>query len=175
MRLDGIKNTAWLDDILLVGSSYTITLDIINRCRSLLESLGFIVKESKSLLIPTQTISHVGFIWNSVNHTVSVPPDKVSSLKDLCSFALSHPISLRFLARIIGIIDSFRFGCPIVPLHYRSLQSDLIKNMGPPTNWESIIVLSSTACSDIEWWFGVRFVPSSCSAVFFLTFTPDGD
>ena len=152
LRLNGIKNSAWLDDILLVGSSYSDTLDIINQSRSLLESLGFIVKQSKSHLIPSQSILHVGFIWDSVKCTVSVPTEKVSALKDICSFALTHPISLRFLARIIGIIDSFRFGCPIVPLHYRSLQSDLIKNSGPPTNWDSKIFLSPLACSDLKWW-----------------------
>ena len=152
LRLKGIRNSAWLDDILLVGSSYSDTLDIICQCRSLLESLGFIVKQSKSHLTPTQSISHVGFIWDSVKNTVSVPTDKVIALKDICSYAISHPISLRFLARIIGIIDSFRFGCPIVPLHYRSLQSDLISNSGTPTNWDSKIVLSPLACSDLKWW-----------------------
>ena len=152
LRLNGIKNSAWLDDILLVGSSYSETLDIINQSRSLLESLGFIVKQSKSHLTPTQSITHVGFIWDSVKCTVSVPTEKVSALKENCSFALTHPISLRFLARIIGIIDSFRFGCPIVPLHYRSLQSDLIRNSGPPTNWDSKIILSPLACADLEWW-----------------------
>ena len=96
LRLNGIKNSAWLDDILLVGSSYSDTLDIINQSRSLLESLGFIVKQSKCHLIPSQSILHVGFIWDSVKCTVSVPTEKVSALKDICSFALTHPISLRF-------------------------------------------------------------------------------
>ena len=173
LRLDGIKNTAWLKRYSPGRFLLYIILDIVNRCRSLLESLGLIVKESKSLLIPTQTISHVGFIWNSVNHTVTIPPDKVSALKDLCSFALSHPISLWLLERTIGIIDSFRFSCSTVPLHYRSLHPVLLKIWVLP-NWESIFVLSSSACSDIEWRFGVRSVPSSCSVVF-LPFTSDGE
>ena len=67
LRVNGIKNSAWLDDILLVGSSLSNTLDIISQSRSLLESLGFIVKESKSHLTPTQSISHVGFIWDSLS------------------------------------------------------------------------------------------------------------
>ena len=152
LRVNGIKNSAWLDDILLVGSSLSNTLDIISQSRSLLESLGFIVKESKSHLTPTQSISHVGFIWDSLSYTVSVPPDKVSDLRDLCLPALSHPISLRFLAKIIGTIESFKFGCPIAPLHYRSLQSDLINNLVHPPNWSTTIFLSPPAITDLEWW-----------------------
>ena len=154
LRRNGIKNAAWLDDIFLVGPSFSSTSDYLTLTISFLESLGFIIKPSKSHLTPTQFIRHVGFDWDSVNFCVSVPPDKVSDLKDLCSSALSGPVSLRFLARIIGTIDSFKFGCPIAPLHYRSLQSNLIDNMSPIPDWSSTLLLSSSARSDLMWWLG---------------------
>ena len=164
-----MKNCAWLDDILLAGHSHLNTLDIISHSRSLLESLGFIVKVSKSSLIPSQSIPHVGFIWDSAAYTVSVPIDKVLALKNLCSFAFTHSISLRFLAKIIGTIESFKFGCPIAPLHYRSLQSDLINQLEFPPNWALSISLSSAACSDLEWWMSCdsSLFPSSLAS-----FTP---
>ncbi|CAL4160506.1 unnamed protein product, partial [Meganyctiphanes norvegica] len=107
---------------------------------------------SKSHLTPSQSIRHVGFIWDTVRFTVSVPPEKVEALKVLCSSAISRPISLRFLAKIIGTIDSFKFGCPIAPLHYRSLQLDLVKHLSPTPDWNSLLVLSPSACSDLFWW-----------------------
>ena len=155
LRLKGIKNSAWLDDILLVGSSFSSTSESLSFSISFLESLGFIIKRSKSHLTPSQSIKHVGFVWDSVNFTVSVPTEKVSALQDLCTTALSRPsLSLHFLARIIGTIDSFKFGCPIAPLHYRSLQSDLIGNMSPDPDWSSIVFLSPSARSDLMWWLG---------------------
>ena len=154
LRLKGIKNSAWLDDILLVGPSFSSTSESVSLSISFLESLGFIIKTSKSNLIPSQTIKHVGFNWDSSNFSVSVPTEKVSALKDLCSSALSKPVTLRFLARIIGTIDSFKFGCPIAPLHYRSLQSDLIGSMTPDPDWSSFVSLSPSACSDLTWWLG---------------------
>ena len=96
----------------------------------------------------------MGFNWDSVNFCVSVPTEKVSALKDLCSSALSGPVSLRFLASIIGTIDSFKFGCPIAPLHYRSLQSDLILNLSPDPDWSATVLLSPSARSDLMWWIG---------------------
>ena len=152
LRLKGVKNSAWLDDILLVASSYSASADSISYSKSLLESLGFIIKTSKSNLIPSQSLLHVGFIWDTVNYTVSIPHDKVKGLKALCFHALSRPPSLRFLARIIGTIDSFKFGCPIAPLHYRSLQQDLIKHLTPDPNWNSLLSLSSSAIADLRWW-----------------------
>ena len=172
LRLDGINNTAWLKRYSTGRFLLYIILDIV-KLQITSRIIGTHCEGIQSLLIPTQTISHVGFIWNSVNHTVTISPDKVSALKVLCSFDLSHPISLWLLERTIGIIDSFRFSCSTVPLHYRSLHPVLLKIWVLP-NWESIFVLSSSACSDIEWRFGVRSVPSSCSIVF-LPFTSDGE
>ena len=152
LRLKGVKNSAWLDDILLVASSHSELSRNISLSKSLLESLGFIIKISKSNLSPSQSLQHVGFLWDTVNYAVSIPHDKVIGLKNLCSSALRHPPSLRFLARIIGTIDSFKFGCPIAPLHYRSLQQDLIKHLSPDPNWLSIVSLSASARADLRWW-----------------------
>ena len=152
IRIKGLKNSSWLDDILLVSSSSSLSLSHISFTRSLLESLGFIINDPKSNLIPSQSLLHVGFLWDSINHSVSVPQEKVKDLKNLCSSALSKPISLRFLAKIIGTLDSFKFGCPIVPLHYRSLQKDLISHLSPDPNWDFLISLSSSARLDLLWW-----------------------
>ena len=61
IRLKGLKNTSWLDDILLVSSSSSLSSSHISFSRSLLESLGFIINDSKSHLIPSQTLLIVGF------------------------------------------------------------------------------------------------------------------
>ena len=152
IRFKGLKNSSWLDDILLVSPSSSISYKHISFTRSTLESLGFIIKDSKSNLIPSQSLLHVGFLWDTVNYTVSVPQEKVKALQKLCLSALSFPPSLRFLAKIIGTIDSFKFGCPIAPLHYRSLQKDLISYLLPEPSWESTVSLSTSARSDLLWW-----------------------
>ena len=154
LRLQGVKCSAWLDDILFIGHSSSSSSNDLSISISLLESLGFIIKPSKSQLTPSQSISHVGFLWDSVSFSVSVPNEKVEALKSLCDSALCSPVSLRFLAWIIGTIDSFRFGCPIAPLHYRYLQFDLNKYLSPSANWNSLISLSPSACDDLLWWIG---------------------
>ena len=61
LRLQGYKNSAWLDDILLVGSSLSNSLASISHCRGFLESLGFIIKPSKSHLTPSQSLTSDSF------------------------------------------------------------------------------------------------------------------
>ena len=141
IRFKGLKNSSWLDDILLVSPSSSMSYKHISFTRSTLESLGFIINDPKSNLIPSQSLLHVGFLWDTVNYTVSVPQEKVKALQKLCFSALSSPPSLRSLAKIIGTLDSFKFGCPIVPLHYRSLQKDLISYLSPEPSWDSLISL----------------------------------
>ena len=176
MRLEGIRNSAWLDDIILVGSSFQTTTDIVSSSRAFLESLGFIIKPSKSNLVPSQSLKHVGFTWDSVRFTISVPPDKLTSLKCLCTSALAHPITLTFLAKIIGTIESFRFGCPVAALHYRSLQSDLIPHISGDTNWNSSVSLSPSARADLEWWMGCgEFLPPATLAPFSSTHLMESD
>ena len=169
MRVSGFKNSAWLDDIVLVGSSFQSTSDMLSSCISFLESLGFIIKPSKSNLIPSQSLYHVGFDWDSVRYTVSVPADKLSSLKILCSSALSRPVSLNFLAKIIGTIESFRFGCPVAALHYRFLQFDLIPHLSGDTDWNTVISLSSDARSDLDWWLACDVIPPPSTLAPFST------
>ena len=152
LRQKGFKNSAWLDDIFFVGSSFSSSSNNISLCQSFLESLGFIIKISKSNLIPSQSIQHVGFLWDSVKYSVSVPPEKVGALQDLCSSALFLRPTLQFVAKIIGTIESFKFGCPIAPLHYRSLQRDLIRYLSPDPNWKCSVFLSQAAKDDLLWW-----------------------
>ena len=175
LRMQGVRNSAWLDDIVLVGSSFQSTSDIVSRSRNFLESLGFIIKPSKSNLIPSQSLYHVGFDWDTVNYTVSVPPTKLTSLKALCSSALSHPVSLSFLAKIIGTIESFRYGCPVAALHYRSLQFDLIPHLSDDTVWSSEVSLSPDAKSDLEWWLECEVLPPSTLAPFSSTHIMETD
>ena len=167
MRQDGIRNSAWLDDIILVAPTSQTSADIVSNSRDFLESFGFIIKPSKSNLVPSQSMRHVGFVWDSVQYSVSVPPDKLSSLQSLCSSALSSTVTLSFLAKIIGTIESFRFGCPIAALHYRSLQFDLIPHLSGDTVWNKSILLSPSARADLEWWLACgESLPSATLAPF---------
>ena len=105
------------------------------------------------MLIPFQTILHLGYIWNSVTFTISVPESKVTFLKDdQCTKALNSPVSLRKLQKILGTIESFRIAFPFAALHYRYLQREVANHISLGSSWDHKINPSDLACKDLLWW-----------------------
>ena len=99
LRNRGLRASAWFDDIFIAANSVSLLLEQLYFAKILLKSLGFLINEDKSLLIPSQTIHHLGYIWNSITFTISVPEPKVTLLKDQCTKALNSPVSLRKLQK----------------------------------------------------------------------------
>ena len=61
-RFLGFRVTIFIDDILLVASSYEECLEHLSIIRRTLEALGFTVNVGKSQLIPVTEIHYLGFI-----------------------------------------------------------------------------------------------------------------
>ena len=148
----GIKVTAFFDDLIIFAASSSKLLEHVYFIRLTLRSLGFIVNDSKSSLSPSQLMSHLGFLWNSSDLTLSVPSEKVDRLKLLCETALSRPTSLRFLQKILGTIESFRLAFPLAALHYRQLQQEVAQLISSGSGWDRLISPSPSSRLDLQWW-----------------------
>ena len=152
LRSRGLRASAWFDDIFIAANSVDLLLEHLYFAKILLKSLGFLINEEKSSLIPSQTIIHLGYIWNSNSLTISVPESKVALLKDQCSKALNRPVSLRKLQRILGTIESFRIAFPFAALHYRYLQREVATCISLGADWDLKISPSAIARKDLLWW-----------------------
>ena len=152
LRGRGLRITAWFDDMILMGESVPLLLEHLHFARLTLKSLGFLINDSKSVFIPSQSLLHLGYIWDSVSLSLSVPDEKVTVLKELCSTALEAPTSLRFLQRILGTVESFRIAFPVAALHYRFLQREVAGCVSSGLDWDHKISPSSSSRADLEWW-----------------------
>ena len=152
LRSRGLKISAWFDDIILVANSISLIREHMHFTLLVLKSLGFIPHPVKSMLIPSQTINHLGFVWDSNKFTLAVPVSKIMDLKLLCNKAISERVSLRFLSRILGTIENFRIAFPHAPLHYRSVQREVASYISVHSQWDQKVTLSSSAISDLNWW-----------------------
>ena len=91
--------------------------------RSLLISLGFLVNEEKSIPGPTQELEFLGFVINSKTMILTVMDKKVKSLISQCRALMEAPhITIRQLARVIGVMTSMTPAVLPAPLHYQALQ-----------------------------------------------------
>ena len=152
LRSRGLRVTAWFDDIILMANSINLLLEHLYFARIILRSLGFLINDSKSSLIPSKTMLHLGYLWDTETYTLSVPQDKVCGLKALCSSALDGPVSLRNLQRILGTIESFKIAFPYAALRYRSLQRDVATHVSAGYEWDTKITPSPLSRRDLEWW-----------------------
>ena len=101
-----------------------------------LDSLGFIIKKEKSVLIPSQIMVFLGYVIDSVEMTVSLPEEKLNRLKKtniVLVWERPH-CSIRELAHELAhwvIVHSFPAIRPD-RLYYRDLVRSLPFIYSPP-------------------------------------------
>ena len=90
-----------------------------------MDRLGFVIHPEKSILIPTQEITFLGFIFNSANMTVKLTPERALRLKTarLENLEATTPL-IRDVARLSGLMTSSFPGVMYGALHYRALEME---------------------------------------------------
>ena len=79
--------------------------------------------DKKSVLIPTQGILFVGFVFISVSMTVRLPDDKKENLLKLCRDALRRPhMTTREFSKLIGKSVASESGVEYAQLRYKPLE-----------------------------------------------------
>ena len=92
-----------------------------------------VINYTKSQLSPVQSIEFLSFLINSVTFQISLPKDKVKSIKRECSKVLANQsITVRELARLLGKLSASIQAVFPAPLHYRYLQVKQSKNKAWP-------------------------------------------
>ena len=79
LRRKGHISTAYIDDSCLHGRTKQQCAQNVSDTVHLLDNLGFMVHDKKSVLIPTKEITFVSFILNSADMTVRLPLEKKES------------------------------------------------------------------------------------------------
>ncbi len=143
-----------LDDFYLQGNTKQQCLENIIDTIILFSRLGLVVHPEKSIFIPAQIITILGFTLNSLTMTVKLTDEKITSLKQACQTLLENRVSsVREVARVIGKIVSSFPGTNYGPLYYRQLEHDktsaLKQNKG---NFDAQMTLSASAKAELSWW-----------------------
>ena len=81
LRKLGHISVVYIDDTWLTSKDYNSFVNNIAETITLLDRLGFVIYPEKSILIPTQEITFLGFIFNSANMTVKLTPERALRLK----------------------------------------------------------------------------------------------
>jgi len=108
----------------------------------------------KSVLIPTQCITFLGFVLNSNEMTVSLTPTKAIKLQSKAVELLNTPSpTIRAVSEVIGLMVASFPGVMYGPLYYRQLEIEKVAALKQSRgNFEATMNLSDMAKSDLHWW-----------------------
>ena len=147
---------AYLDDFLIQAPTYEQCLLNTELAVLVFQCLGFEVNYSKSCMIPSQQIEHLGFLWDSVRMEISLPSVKRQKIVDQSqSFLAMGGCTADQLRSFLGRLESVRAVTAQAPLHYRALQYLLQPLRKGSWRGQRFIPLTRASRMDLEWWVHV--------------------
>lgn len=112
LRSQGFFIVNYLDDFLCLGNSYVDCTNCVTQTIKLLSSLGFIINNEKSKLLPSQCRKFLGFELNSVDMTLGLPIEKRNKILDFVQdISKRKNIRIRDFAKFLGVLTS---ACPAI-------------------------------------------------------------
>ena len=91
LRQLGHLNASYIDDSYLQGDTIQECIDNVSKTDNLLTQAGFVTHPDKSVHEPTQRITFLGFVLDSIKMRVTITAKRITDLKQLCVHALSIP------------------------------------------------------------------------------------
>ena len=154
LHLLGFVATIFIDDTLLMGETKEECERNVATALQLFQSLGFVVHPTKSVLVPSTTITYLGFEIDSLQMRVTPSEERKRDIYDMASWLIEQGQStIRQLASFIGKVVSCFHGVKYGPLHYRCMDvqktQSLAQNKG---NFEAVVHLSVETKKELTWW-----------------------
>lgn len=154
LRSNGIIVVSYLDDFLILGSSEQECHNNVQFVVKLLLSLGFVINDDKSVLVPSKRCKFLGFIFSSLTLTMELPLEKRERILKLINFFVNkRSCKIRKFAQFIGTLTS---ACPAIKYGWlytkrleRAKYLALKSNQG---NYNSRMLIPNTILQDLHWW-----------------------
>lgn len=155
LRRQQIHIFMYLDDWLIVGPSYSDTLQSLSRTIQLTQELGFIINAEKSSLVPSQNPVFLGASLNMTAGKASPTMERCLALEECIRlFLTSSTLPARAWLRLLGFMASLVDLVPWCRLHMRPLQLHLLFHYRPRRDIiTKPVPVSPLIQSHLEWWF----------------------
>ena len=154
LRQQGYLSSGYIDDSYLQGDTYNECVKNVVATTYKFHSVGFIAHPNKSVFQPSQKISYLGFILDSIKMIIRLTDKKAIKIKQTCQALIKqkYPV-IRDVASLLGQLTASFPGVMYGPLYYRRL--DIEKNnalMQKAGNFEAKMAISALAKADLQWW-----------------------
>lgn len=153
LRERGIRLIIYLDDILIMSQDHSQILQDLKTTVELIESTGFIINREKSIMTLSRSLEFLGFTVDTVKSMLLLPAKKISKIrKEIRHVLNSESLTLRELARLLGLLSSSIQAIFPGPLHYRALQRLKGRALRSGLWYGDKIHLDKEAQVELTWW-----------------------
>ena len=119
LRKQGHISVVYIDDSWLTADNFNLCTKNVIDTIWLLEKVGFLIPPEKSALLPTQIITFLGFVVNSILMQVSLTSERVLKLRHACENLLATlSPSIKMIAQVLGLMNASFPGVMYGPLHH---------------------------------------------------------
>ncbi|XP_040178560.1 LOW QUALITY PROTEIN: uncharacterized protein LOC120912608 [Rana temporaria] len=153
LRSRGVRLIIYLDDILIIAYSKSQAYRHTTWTIDLLQGLGFLINHEKLVLVPAQEMEFLGFLVDTNLAVLRLPSAKLALIrKEIRAVLRKGYLSLRVLARLVGLLAASIQAIFLAPLHYRALQRLKILHLRQGLRYADEVHLSSEARVELQWW-----------------------
>lgn len=161
LRSNGHRSVIYLDDFLLIGNTFNECNENIIETKKLLTTLGWKINSEKSSSKPCQVIEYLGFIFNTVDRTISLPDRKVDQIIKMINSLSSHDkVKTIDLAKLIGNLIAATPAIPYSLLYTRELECNKQTAL-TFSDYDGNSQLSFQSKLDLEWWLKALSSPKN--------------
>jgi ribonuclease HI len=153
-RYYGIICSGYLDDSIYVNTSGQKLLWDINTAAELVQDLGFMLNVEKSVIQPTQKLEYLGFLIDSRDMTVTLPPEKTAKLMQMVQALLRKTrATIRQVAQVVGALIAARQATKHALLFTKEMENQkmlaLIFNKG---HFDKKMDVTLDMKDELHWW-----------------------
>ena len=154
LRMRGHSNSGFIDDSLLLGDTYQECRQNVVDTVLLMTELGFIIHETKSVLIPTTKITFLGNEIDSEKMEVSLPVSKVHTLISECSVLFyKSKATIQSVARLVGLMVSSFSAVEYGRLFYRKIEIGKIQALNKAKgDFSKLMYITCEMKVELKWW-----------------------
>ena len=155
LRGAGWQSIVYLDDFLLLAQSFEQCLANVAATCTLLRDLGFLFSAKKCVFPPVTQCTFLGFEFNSVDMTMSLPAEKREKLTKLVTqLSQRSTCTIRDYARFLGSLVAASPALRYAWVYTKQLERDKIRALQTNEgNYEAKFLLTNRA-EDYDWWKG---------------------
>ena len=152
LRELGVRLVVYTDDILILAEAKEALRNQVEALVYLLEVLGFIINQKKSIMSPTQSLDFLGLTINTISMVISLPAEKLKKIRAEAR-KMAQEVSARGLARLLGKMNATTPVLPVAPLFCRHLQRNLSQALNSSAqSYETQVSLSPESREELVWW-----------------------